>query len=159
MKKTIIILFTIWILLVLFSQTEYGKVLQYKEQIYLSMYTPVSKKVDLKSGQITYIDGTPIKVTLSSFNYSPTGTTGGYVDIMAREMYLGFRNPDNATPTIDHSVMIHELFHLADLYHNLQRYCENPMESKCAESKAYDFNHLYDQMLELEKKGWVVIKR
>ena len=131
--------------------------LQMQEQVYLSMYLPLSEKTDLKSAQITHMDGTPVKVTLTAFNYSVLGTTGGYVEPVKQEMYLGYRNPNNATPTIDHLVMLHEIFHLSDGHHNLHKYCKKPLDGECAENKAYDFVHLYQQMLELEKKGWVII--
>lgn len=149
----------VFTLLVAFSHTKPGRILQSKELVYLSMYMPVSKQTDLKSAQITHMDGTQVKVTLSSFSYNPLGTTGGYTDIVKNELYLGFRNPDNATPTIKHSTLLHELFHVADGYHNLKKYCKSKLGHECAENKAYDFEHLYQQMINLENKGWVVIDR
>lgn len=149
----------IFLLLIMFSHTRPGQILQSQEQVYLSMYLPVSKKTDLKSAQITHMDGTPVKVTLTAFEYNPLGTTGGYTDTVRGEIYLNYRTPDNATPTIRHSTLIHELFHSADGYHNYQKYCKTPLGKECAENKAYDFEHLFKQMINLEDKGWMVIDR
>lgn len=139
------------------KNTDYGKYLQYQQQIYLSMYLPVSEKTDLKNSQITHLDGTPIKFTLTAFNYNPMGTVGGYADVVRGELYIGYRNPDNATPTIEQSVLLHELFHITDGHHNLQKYCKKPLDHECMENKAYDFTHLYDQVKDLEKAGWLKI--
>lgn len=157
--KTLIILFISVILLITFSQTEYGKYLQSRERVYLSMHLPVSKQTDLKSAQITHMDGTPVKVTLSAFNYNPLCTTGGYTDIVKQEIYLGYTNPDNATPTVKSETILHELFHESDGHHNLQKYCKRMLDNECAENKAYDFTYLYEQVLTLEKQGWLVISK
>lgn len=162
MKKLKIICAIICIVLglkLLFYIYTGDKAFQMQTQVYLSMYSPLSTKTDLKSAQITHMDGTPVKVVLTAFNYNPLGTTGGYVEPVLGELYLGYRNPNNATPTIEHTVLLHELFHVSDLYHNFQKYCKVKPYNECGENKAYDFTYLYDQMLELEKKGWVEIKR
>jgi len=157
--KTKLIIILIALATVLFWLSPRGQILQSQEKVYLSMYMPVSKQTDLKSAQITHMDGTPVKVTLTAFEYNPLGTTGGYTDTVRGEVYLGYRTPDNATPTIKHSTLLHELFHSADGYHNYQKYCKTPQSHECAENKAYDFENLYQQMLNLETRGWMVIDR
>jgi len=167
MKKIIIVCFIICVILgakLIWFIFRPEPVFQSQVEVYLSMYAPLSEHTDLKSAQITHMDGTPVKVVLAAFSYNPLGTTQGYVEPVRGELYLGYRNPNNATPTIEHTVLLHELFHKSDLYHELQKYCKlkatsQTLYSKCAENKAYDFTHLYTQMLDLEKRGWLIINR
>lgn len=137
--------------------------LQMQEQIYLSMYAPLSEHIDLKSAQITHKDATPVKVTLTAFDFSFFGTTEGYVGMnkVEEDMYLGYRSPNNATPTVREEVVLHELYHLVDIHHDFQKYCQKKdLESikECGEEKAYDFTHLFYQVRALEKQGWLKIE-
>ncbi len=99
MKKLIIVCFLICVILggkIIWFIFRPEPAFQSQAEVYLSMYMPLSEQTDLKSAQITYPDGTPVKVTLTAFNYNPLGTTGGYVESVKQEMYLGYRNPNNA---------------------------------------------------------------
>ena len=92
-------------------------------------------------------------------NYNPLGTTGGYVESVKQEMYLAYRNPNNATPTIEHIVLLHELVHLVDGHYNFMKMCKDWNNPECMENRAYGYTHLYTQMLDLEKRGWLIINR
>ncbi len=162
MKKIIIVCFIICVILgakLIWFIFRPEPAFQSQAEVYLSMYMPLSEQTDLKSAQITYPDGTPVKVTLTAFNYNPLGTTGGYVESVKQEMYLGYRNPNNATPTIEHIVLLHELVHLVDGHYNFMKMCKDWKNPECMENRAYGYTHLYTQMLDLEKRGWLIINR
>lgn len=128
---------------------------------FLSLTKGVGEHKDLKTAQITHTDGTPVRFTLASFNYDITGTTGGFVDGMKEIMKIAYRNPDNDIPRIQLTVLVHELVHLSTLHYGLikQKCRTDVLDNECQEKFAYDAQFLLEQVLQLEKDGWLIIDK